>query len=324
MRPLLPVTLAAALLFVGGNLCMAVWSHRLPYYHMLEKIRTARDPNVLFVGNSLLAGLDEPALELAASQGGVRLRSLNTATPASQPPEHKLLFQYAARQQPGIGTLVVGIFAFQLTVSSRYRMADVVGNRMVAVDHRFSYAEVVSAYNFGLMDRVELEMDRTLPMLANRANAWKYVELLRRSMSSMGMPRAATNSMGRVDDFKALESMSPDTFDAEALTFLQHPDHFNPSYQYIFDQAGRAGMNIVIVVMPISPYHRAVFYSRLRWKEYLAAMDKLSNQRHIQVIDASGWLPAAADFKDHVHMTNQAIHVFSQRLGSELAQMDGQ
>jgi len=317
-RLLLPVISVVTLLAVA-NALMGLWSHRLPYYRMLEKIRTAHDPNLLIVGNSLLTGLDEPALVRAANEGGESFNPINVATVASQPPEHKLLFNYAYKRQPSIRTLVVGIYDFQLTTLVKSRMTDLMGNRMIAVDHRFGFDEVVSSYGFGAGDQVELGVARTLPMVANRGNVWKYVELVRRSMAAMGMPRVATNNMGRVDDFKAIESASPETFDAEANAFLEQPDHFNPSYDSIFSTAARAKMNIVVVIMPMSPYHRAIFYSRPSWKGYIAALDQLADRRGIRVIDASGWLPAEGNFKDHLHMNSEALHEFSLRLGSELS-----
>jgi hypothetical protein len=315
---MLPVLLTSALVFIALNLLIGAWSHRLPYYHKLNAIQTAPNPNLLFIGNSLLDGhVDEPAFVRAAQGAG--FRPLNAALGASLHPEHLLLFDYAVRMHTGIHTLVVGILDFQLTELDHSHAGDLTGNRMLGIDPRFPIAEVSSAYGFGRLDRFEVRTLRRFPMIANRANAWKDVELLRRAMGSMGMPVTALNSMGRVDDFSALEAGSDAIFDAQARTFLEHPDHFNPSYESMFVQARSAGMNVAIVVMPASPTHRERFYNRPVWRQYLAAVTRLASQRGIRVIDASIWMPYDRDFEDHLHMTQLAAHDFSIRLGSDLA-----
>src|ERR1022692_4737234 len=100
----------------SGELADAVWSHRLPYSRKLDAIRSAGDPNLLFVGNSLLDHhLDESEFMQAAAKFGSRFVPLNAALGATDPPEQRLLFQYAVAKHPGIRTVVVGIFDFQVT-----------------------------------------------------------------------------------------------------------------------------------------------------------------------------------------------------------------
>jgi hypothetical protein len=316
--------ITAALVLAGLNLGLGIWGHRLPYAQKLESIRTAHDPNLLLVGNSLLDHhLDDVALSQSAAQGNLDIRPLNSALGASEPPEQRLLFNYALQSHAGIRTLVVGIYDFQLTAEDRSRLSDLTGNRMVGINRRFRPADVAAVYGFGTRERLEIAALQRLPMAANRANIWKYVELLRRSMGAMGMPAEATNSMGRVGDFAALEAGSPQIFDAQARSFLDRPDRFNASYEAIFGEARRRGMKVVVVVMPMSPYHHEVFYNRPLWSQYLDGLGGLARGRGIQVIDASGWMPEAADFADHLHMTQDAAHRFSIRLGGELAKVFG-
>jgi hypothetical protein len=316
-RPLLLPLLTSLLLLIALNLLIGAWSHRLPYYRTLEAIRAAQNPNLVFIGNSLLVNrIDEAALVQAAP--GANFRPLNSALSASKPPEHLLLFNYALRIHPSIRTVVVGIFDFQLTVPDRTQIADLTGNRIMATDSRFPLSEVASAYGFSPVGRMEFEAMRALPLVANRANAWKFVELLRRSMDSMGMPHTATNSMGRVNDFADLEPYSVEGFETEAASFLQHPDRFNSSYESILSQASKAGVDVIVLVMPISPHHRNRFYARPIWSQYLQAVNCLAGRRGIRVIDASTWVPDQG-FEDNLHMTTEAAHLFSIRLGSELA-----
>jgi hypothetical protein len=61
---------------------------------------------------------------------------------------------------------------------------------------------------------------------------------------------------------------------------------------------------------------RELYYARPPWRQYLAALEKLADRRGIRVIDASNWMPSQNDFVDHLHMTQQAAHDFSVRLGT--------
>jgi hypothetical protein len=262
--------------------------------------------------------LDENAFVQAAQRA--RFRPLNAALAATQSPEQQLLFEYAVRSHSGIRTLVVGILDSQLTGEDHSRVVDLIGNRMVGVDPRFPVPEVQGAYGFTTLDCAELEALRSFPMAANRANAWKQVELLRRSMESMGMPQTAASSMGRAADFAAeIEFAQFDTLNAQAQSFVKHPDRFNTSYESIFRQARRCGMKVVIVLMPISPAHRALFYDRPLWRQYFAALVDLAHRRGFCFIDASQWMLLQQDFSDHLHMTPQTAHNFSVRLGFALA-----
>jgi hypothetical protein len=325
-RPRLTVLLISALLLTALNLLAGVWSHRLFYYKKLEVIRTAQDPNLLFMGNSLVdQSVDDDAL-VQASRDPL-LKPLNGALGGTRPPEQRLLFEYAVRTHPGIRTLVLGFYDFQLTEPDRTQVADLAGNRMVGIDRRFSISEVASVYGFGPVDELEIEALRLLPIVANRGNAlayvemmrrWRYVDQLRRSMESMGMLHVDHDRNAEADGRPVIESADFDNFDASARSFIEHPDHFNASYEAIFDQARGDGMDVVILVMPISPFHRATYYSRPLWREYLSALTKLAARRNIRVIDGSDWQPLPEDFDDHVHLSRQGAHRFSAILGGEL------
>ncbi len=322
-NPLLPCVLTAAICFTGVNVIIDAWTHRLPYRKKLEAIRTASDPNLLFIGNSLMDGhLDEPLLAAHAATHGVVFLPLNAALGASQPFEQRLLFEYASELHPSIRTVVVGIFDFQLTEEGHDKALDLTGNRMVGLDRRFPVSQVAAVYGFGSVDRFEVALLQHLPMIANRANVWKYVELLRRSMGKMGMPHVATNGMGRVDDFDALEAASSRDFAKVADPFLRQPDHFNSSFESVFDQAHRAGMDAVILLMPMSPYHQSHFYSQSVWSQYRVALLELAQKRRIRVIDASDWMKSEGDFEDHLHMSLPGVHEFTLRLGDELTVVD--
>lgn len=314
---LLPILTTALLFLVALNVLLLPWGHRQIYVHKLEKVRTASDPDLLFLGNSLLDGhLDEHAL--AAAFAPAQHWPLNAALGATAPPEHLLLFRYAQRQHPHLRTLILGYYDFQLTTPDQTPPFGLIGNRMVGLDHRFSLAEVAEVYHYGPRQRIALAVLRNVPLLADRTNAWKDVELLRRSLAAMGMPPVASNAMGRVNDFAALESDSTEAFDARAQQFLREPLTWNPSYTQLFREARAARMRIVLVLMPASPWHRDRFYRRSEWSPYHAAIETLAHREQIATIDASNWLIEPSDFEDHLHMSPTGTARFSLQLGQHL------
>ena len=319
-HPLSMFVMTCLIVLVAGNAWIGSWSSRLPYRRKLAEIARAGNPNLLFVGNSLLDGhTDEADLELAAYQRGMILRSLNAALGATQPPEQELLFKDAIQSHPSLRMLVIGAYDLQLTSEPQTRVDDLVGNRMVGIDSRFSMQEVRNAYSFDQGQQLAVELLRTFPLAANRGSAWRDVEVLRRRMGQIGMPHLATNSMGRVSDFDALEGGSVEEFDAQIERFLRSNRRFNSSYRAILQEAHDRDMGVVILIMPMSPYHRQTYYSRSSWRTYLEALRQMAAREHVSVIDASGWIPDQDGFVDHLHLAPGAVGPFSTMLGNALA-----
>jgi len=316
-RPLFFLVLTALAVLLAMNLFFAFHTVRQHYYHKLEEIRTAQDPQLLLVGNSLLMDLRADALDKAAAQAGLNAPSVNSSLAGLLPPEQWLLFHYAMQRHPGIRTLVVGFYDFQLTEPDATRISDFIYDRTLVVDPRFPIPEVAAAYGFGPRRTLELRLVRALPMLAFRGREQGRVAELRDNMKQMGIPQSSDPG-----DPDHLEASSPQDFDNKAQAFLQNPRHFNPSFESIFHEAQAAHMRIVLVIMPMSPLHRNMFYARPAWSQYISAMNALARQRGLQIswIDGSGWLPSQDDFADHVHMSKAGMDTFTSRLGKELAQ----
>jgi hypothetical protein len=320
-RSLLPLGIVGLLLIVILDAFFSVWSHHQPYFRKLRSIESASEPNLLLLGNSLLEDrVDETLFVTVASERGKSFRPVNTALGGIPPQEQRLLFEYALYRHPHIRTLVVGIFDFQLTTEDHTRPWNVIGNGLVAIDPAVPISEVADAYNFGRLDLMQVRVLRALPFLPNRVSAWKAVELLRRSMGEIGMPHAQTTDLGRASDFAYLEAAATSDFDDKAYEFLQHPNRFNSSYEYTFQHGRSAGIDPVIVIMPMSPFHRAKFYRLESWTLYRAALIRLASERGIRVIDASDWLPLGEYFDDNLHMSRTGVTKFSERLGRELAE----
>lgn len=322
-RPFLPTLAICLIVLVAGNLAVERWSHRLPSQILLKQIRTSGSSNLLFIGNSLLAGhVDTAALNRGAmGTAGVRFQPLNAALGASEPPDQALLMECARKYHPEIKTLAVGFYDFQLTKEEHLRPADLTGNHIVGIQNSIPLSEVADIYQMHGLERLQLSLLRAIPMATNRKNIWKYVELMRRKMGEVGMPHQATNSMGRASDFSALEAGSPQRFDAEAEDFLRNPSRFNSSYERIFAQARQAHMRVVLILMPMSPSHRSLYYTRSSWTNYFTKLNELARQRGFTLIDASSWLPEEDQFVDRLHMSPLGVPKFSFRVGSKLAEL---
>jgi len=317
-RPLFFLALTAVAVLMAMNLFFASRITRQHYYQKLEEIRTVQNIQLLLVGNSLLTDLQTHALDQSAARTGLKVASINSALAGLLPPEQWLLFHYAMQQHPGIRTLVVGLYDFQLTEPDTTKVSDFIYERMMVFDPRFPVGEVAAAYGFGPRQTLEMRMVRVLPMLVFQGNEQGHVENLRNHMQQMGMQQPLDPG-----DPDLLEATAPQDFDSQAKAFVQNPHQFNPSFESIFHAARAARMRIVLVIMPMSPLHRSTFYARPAWPLYISAMRAMARRRGFQIdwIDASGWEPSQNDFVDHVHMSRTGMDDFTIRLGSELARV---
>jgi hypothetical protein len=320
-RALLLTFFLVIVFVISLNVFLDRWSVRTPARRKLQAIQSARNPNLLFVGNSLLDGhLDIDALREGLGSLGDSTLPLNAALGGSDAPVQRLLTEYALRCHPSVRTLVVGMFDFQLTEEHPHTPMSLTGTWGVGQDSRFSAQDIFSAYGFDRFQRAEFVALRPLKMVTYRENAWKYVELLRRSMGEIGMPRAATNGNGRVADFAALEAGGSSVFDQEASRSLNNGGLLNPSYRSIFDQAAKHNLHVIVVIMPMSPSHWKHYYSRPLWARYVDVERKVLNARGIRVIDASHWFSSQAQFADVLHMAPGVATDFSKRLGAQMAE----
>ena len=304
---------------VAGSVALWFWSRSLHFYKVLDNIQRAQNPDVLFVGNSLLdsridgAALNQGAANQGAASGGQTFRPLNAALGATDTNDQAFLALYALQQHPQLHMMVVGFFDYQLTEEDRVTPADLVGNHRVAFDSRIPVREVAAIDHFDTFQTGELLLLRVLPMASCRLHIWKYAERLRRWMGGLGIRPEATEIMGRPRSY----------YVTEPQRFREDPSHFGSSYESVFRQAAAARMHVVLVLMPMSPLHRQVYYTRQTWQEYLPKLQSLAQQRGFTFVDASTWIPDATQFDDAIHMNRPAATAFSFRIGAELAAVAG-
>jgi hypothetical protein len=74
--------------------------------------------------------------------------------------------------------------------------------------------------------------------------------------------------------------------------------------------------------MPMSPKHRATFYSLPVWAETRSHLQALAREQNLTYITASDWVKNGENFEDTVHLNEQGARLFSTRLGMTLSKMD--
>jgi lysophospholipase L1-like esterase len=149
-------------------------------------------------------------------------------------------------------------------------------------------------------------------MFADRGAIWSKVEILRRSMAQQGLTQQSTNQFGRAADFSLLEPASADVFRRDCEAAAQLP--LAQPVAELFRQAHEAGIEIVLVEMPMRGSHRARFYETKEWNDYTSHLLDLLRLYNIKFVDASGWAGDDALFEDPLHLSQRGATIFSQRI----------
>src|SRR5262249_45425567 len=155
----------------------------------------------------------------------------------------------------------------------------------------------------------------------DRSSLWDKVELFRRQIDEVGMPKHAVNRFGRVADFGALEANDVPSFKQRCEAVLHSHQQFSPPVQAIINLARQHGIKVFFVEMPMSPRHRDTFYSLSVWTEMRAHLQSLAAEQDAVYIAASGWIPEDSSFEDTVHLNERGARAFSAELASTMSQM---
>ena len=282
---------------------------------LLHALDSSRGFTHLALGNSLMAaGFDPAVFDRYMNQG--RVIAFNGALGASSQVEHLTLLREALRRDSSIKVVIYGFFDFQLTEPVVTRNSDLIGNLAASY-----YLEPDLALRFYIMsprDRFEFEAMRHVPMLAERGAIWGKVEAMRRAMGQVGMPPVETNRFGRATDFGLLEAQSPDAFVSECEHWSGVGDGLNKPALEIIREAEARGAKVVIVEMPMHPFHQQHFYALDAWHRYRNSLRTLVERNGAEYISASGWITDPGEFADHLHLTPRGAEEFSRRLALQL------
>jgi hypothetical protein len=287
------------LCFIAANIAMAIASRDLPPARKIAEIAQAHNPSVLVVGNSTLDGrFDSWAFENTARLAGRRMTPVNAALAATQTTEQYLLFRLGMRH-PGIDTVIVGFFGFQITVTEGNSVAPLLAYRSVPFDSRVDVRDAEFIYRFPPEERFRFRLFRMLPLFAWRAVAWEPVEKLRRGLDHR--PPEPENFVGyrQVLDF-----------------FTANPVSLNWPMENIVRESQARGARVIFLSMPMPPRYRADYYSSPSWRRYVAALRGWTSGHGCGFIDGTDWFPDPAAFQDNLHLRFKMGPALSARLAN--------
>jgi hypothetical protein len=307
------------LIVVGYNFVIHRSAKSTYRHHLLTSLsQIPLDTDFLFLGNSLVeAGCDPSAFREAWPIGQSSPRPMNIALGATSPVEHYLILKHALDRPIHPKYLVYGFFDDQLNAPSRGDWADLVGNRA------FSYYfpdEAAALYAPGSsFKKWEMRIIGHIPMLAERSSFWGKVELLRRGIEDIGMPKQQTTRYGRVKDFAALEAADLPSFNRRCDAILSQRAGFSPAIRKIIELTQQHRITLVFLEMPMPSRHRNIFYSSPKWSEMRAHLQSLAKENHAIYLSASDWVEDDQVFEDATHLNEQGAKQFSARLAETLS-----
>lgn len=282
---------------------------------LLRQLNSTSDVTHLALGNSLMAaGFKAAAFD--ADIKPMRAVGFNAALGATDPVEHLMLLRRVLRRGQTLTTVIYGFFDFQLTEPPLATNSDLIGNR--AASYYLEPDLALKYYEMSPRDRLEFSLMRHVPIMVERGAIWQKVELMRRAMSQLGMPPVAINRMGQVSDFAMLEAGSPAAFTAHCdRSIAEHAKLSAPILQIIAESKAH-GARVVIVEMPMHPFHQRTFYSLPAWNRYRDYVRTLVEQAGAVYLNASDWIERPDEFADHLHLSASGADDFSRRLADYL------
>jgi hypothetical protein len=307
------------LVLIGYNLLIHHTAKSTFRHHLLTSLsEIPLDTDFLFLGNSLVeAGCDTSAFRQAWPIAQSTPKPVNIALGATSPVEHYLILKHALERPIHPKYLIYGFFDDQLNAPSRGDWADLVGNRA------FSYYfpdEAAALYAPGSsFKKWQLRIIGHVPMLAERSSFWGKVELLRRSIEDIGMPKQQTTRYGRVQDFAALEAADLPSFNRRCDAILSQHAGLSPAIRKIVELAQQHGTMLIFLEMPLPSRHRDIFYSSPSWSRMRAYLQTLAQENHAAYICASDWIEDDKAFEDATHLNEQGARCFSGRLANEIS-----
>jgi hypothetical protein len=276
--------------------------------------------DTLFLGNSLVeAGCDVARFREAWPNPGSPVSPVNVALGATSPVEHYLILKHALEQPVRVKFLIYGFFDDQLNAPVRGDWSDLVGNRAFSYYFPSEAAELYAPGSW--LKKFQLSIVGHVPMLAERSSLWAKVELLRRRIEDIGMPKHKTNRYGRVDDFSALEARDVNSFNRRCEDILRHKPGFSPAVKKIVQLAHAHGIKVILVEMPMPSRHRNTFYSSPPWQDLSAHLRSLALQNDLVYLSASDWIQDDQNFEDATHLNQQGAKVFSAQLAIAISDL---
>ena len=289
----LAIVVAAGL--VTLNVGITVIERNNPTRILAARLQQASNNDYLFLGNSLIAaGIDT---DVCTKQ---QMTCMNAGIGSTQSSEHAAIAQEAIAS--GVrGKLIYGFMDLTLSESPEVGWK---GNRAVAF--QLKNVDIPESYGLNSLSRYEFILRQNVPLLTYQDSLWAKVER-----------KSVTNTLGRADDFSALEDGSAERFAARVRKAMANRSLLCPEVMRLLNSAAKDGREVVFVVMPMPAKHRNAYYRTSEWQAYL---DRLATE-----LDALGArlvnmdeMALDSDFSDAVHLSPSGATAFTEFLLPEL------
>ena len=289
----LAIVVAAGL--VTLNVGITVIERNNPARILAARLQQPSNNDYLFLGNSLItAGIDT---DVCTKQ---RLKCLNAGIGSTQSSEHAAIAQETIAS--GVrGKLIYGFMDLTLSESPEPGWQ---GNRAIAF--HLKHVNIPESYDLSGLSRYEFILRQNIPLLTYQDSLWAKVER-----------QSATNTVGRADDFSALEDGSAERFAARVRKAMANTSLLCPEVMRLLNTAAKDGREVVFVVMPMPSQHRNAYYRTSEWQAYL---DRVATE-----LDALGArlvnmdeMALDSDFSDAVHLSPSGATAFTEFLLPEL------
>jgi hypothetical protein len=319
-RLFIPLGVVLVILF-AYNILIHVGAKKTQRQHLLSVIdNLPPSTECIFLGNSLIeAGCDASAFQSAWSQASTSPVAVNLGLGATTPVEHYLILKRAFSQPAHIKYVIYGFFDDQLNVPPSGNWDDLIGNR--ALSYYFPRDAAAFYEPNSRLAAYQMVLTEHVPMLAERSSLWDKVELFRRHLDQIGMPKQKVNRFGRVGDFNALEASDVPSFTERCEAIVHARENFSAPIQAMIDLAHQHGAKFYFVEMPMSPRHLQTFYSLPVWARTRVYLQSLASRKDVTYITASGWVPDSTDFEDTVHLNEQGAKAFSAQLATVMCRL---
>ena len=289
---------------------------------LLREVAGARSVGTLLLGNSLMAsGFDETAFREASQAPKDPAPILNAACGATLPAEHLQFYEVAKKGSPRIPVIIYGYLFDQLTAPTDAGWRELSGNRAM-----FYYADFelgLSLYHpKNAIEILQFRATRHLPVVYERLNIWRRVELLRRKFDRWGLPDEGTTRFGRAADFAggAFQPKDSAAFSEACRKAVRERAPLSVPVKAIMSQARAAGSRVIVIEMPLPLARRLFFGSDGVWQPYREHVRDLIKGEGGTCIDALDWYSDDARyFADDLHLNPMGAADFSRRLAPLVA-----
>lgn len=289
----LAIVVAAGL--VTLNVGITVIERNNPTRILAARLQQASNNDYFFLGNSLIAaGIDT---DVCTKQ---RLKCMNAGIGSTQSSEHAAITQEAIASRVR-GKLIYGFMDLTLSESPEPGWKS---NRAIAF--HLKHVNIPESYGLKGLSRCEFILRQNVPLLTYQDSLWAKVER-----------KSVTNTLGRSDDFSALEDGSAERFAARVRKAMTKQSLLCPEVMRLLNAATKDGREVVFVVMPMPSQHRNAYYRTSDWQAYL---DRLATE-----LDALGArlvnmdeMALDSDFADAVHLNPTGATAFTEFLLPEL------